>query len=192
MKTTKLIVVLTASLLSFPLLSYGKEVTSDLKESPVTITIVKSALGITKVEAPRFGTDIEVHQGEQTLTPENDLVIRVEDTRDSKQTSWGIQYQLTMFQNDKKVPLSNQGFHLKKGSLKADNQLVDGADYQPQEVHLQGKGSQVLVHNIQGSARQYEYRVNKKDIRLELPKGVPEGTYTAVQTITLMNSSEAE
>lgn len=195
MKPTKVILALTltACFISLPFTAFGDEVLNETKESPIAVEIVTSPLMIGKVEVPRFGKNLTVHQEKQTIIPESDLIIRVEDNRDHKQTPWGIHYQLSLFKNDKSRPLSGLVMDLKKGTLKADNHRIESSTaYEPQAVHIQGEGTQSLVNTIQGTATNYEYRVNKKDITLELPKGLQKGTYTAIQTVTLVNSSIAE
>ncbi|WP_285015758.1 WxL domain-containing protein [Lactococcus garvieae] len=171
----------------------GEEINNNQKETSVSIHVLESPLLIDEVKSPIFGNNLTTSKDKQTLVPETDLIIQIRDTRVVNKESWGLVYRLELFKNEKSEELSNYQLLIKKGKLKVDGKEVLNSKYKPTDVTISGNDQGQLVNNIQeNNGETYQYIVNSSDIALKLPKGVPSGTYVATQTITLINSIQAD
>lgn len=152
------------------------------KTSEMDITIMESPITLNHVSAPTFSETPEQSVG-QRLQAASDFVVVVQDKRDIKRTPWQLSYQLSAFDKAESVGIS---LELGKGVVTpiGDNQPIQ---YEARHVST-GKGSsETLVDALSTSHTQYEYRIPKEGIHLDIPTALGAGTYTARQTVTLMN-----
>lgn len=156
------------------------------KETPVSIQIVETPIRLEKVRAPTFGT-YERTSHAQKVQATSDLVIQVKDVRENKKTPWKLYYQLSQFSNGKEYAAL---LDLGKGSLRT----LDGGQEvpsSPQHVSLTSNETKTLVTAYSTEASEYLYRVHKQAINLLIPGDLPAGAFVAKQTVTLVNSPEA-
>lgn len=190
MKKTKAMILVLMILVSFPQMVHGKEVNSNQKETPFSIQILEGDLSISEIKIPQFGDHLTVSKNKQILVPESDFVIQVRDKRTNRKNPWAIMYHLTLFKNEKSEELVTQHLSMKKGKFTVDGEEVSPESYQANEIEITGEGQAQLANTIQENAGEtYEYRVKNKDIELELQESIPAGTYTATQTVTIVNSA---
>ena len=166
----------------------AEEVVSTQQKSSITITVVKNQAYIKSVEVPLFETAVKESSSTSVIYPKTDLVIQIADEREEKYGSWKLNYQLDVFALDDGTEAGEQKIHIGQGTLTTDGKWIDPADYQTNEVTLTTKEKQkTLVESIKGTADNYVYRVQAKNIKIELPEGIKAGTYKSEQVITLWN-----
>lgn len=156
------------------------------QESNIHIEIVDNPLTLEVVSVPRFKERSEKDVG-QVLEAENDFVVVVQDKRKHKGTPWRLTYQLTPFDTPDATPIT---LRLDKGRLvtpKGTGEL----SYKGRAANVVPGESQQLITAYSTKAERYEYRIPKEGIRLDIKTGLSAGTYTAKQTVTLINTPEA-
>lgn len=150
--------------------------------SDMQVTITESPITLNHVSAPTFSETPEQSVG-QRIQAISDFVVVVQDKRDTKDTPWQLSYQLSAFDQAESVGIS---LELGKGVVTTvgDNQPVQ---YEAQHVSTGKASGETLVDATSTTHTQYEYRVPKEGIYLDIPTALGAGTYTARQTVTLMN-----
>lgn len=175
--------------LVFPAIARGEEVLNQGgKNSSVGIDIVESPIRLTSVQAPTFGT-YELTGGKQEFQATGDLVIQVEDTRTSALSSWGVQYEVSLFEMTSGTSSLTDQARIKVGvgELIIAGQSADSSFYHPQAVELAAEGTGYLFQTTTSETTDFIYTVPKDKIALSIPNTVGKGEYTAVQTVTLIN-----
>lgn len=156
------------------------------QESNIHIEIVDNPLTLEVVSVPRFKERSAKDVG-QVLQAENDFVVVVQDKRKHKATPWQLTYQLTAFDTPDATPIT---LRLDKGQLVTPKGAGD-LSYKGRSVTVVPKENQQLVTAYSTKEERYEYRIPKEGIRLDIKTGLSAGTYTAKQTVTLINTPEA-
>lgn len=185
-------IVLGGSLLStgmiYPSTVFGEEVISQSGDSKISIDLIQSPLHLTTVQAPSFGT-YTLSGDNQKIQADGDLVIQVEDTRVTDLHSWGIQYEVSIFEtSDGAQSLGESGqIHVGSGKLTMADQAVDEAAYNSRSVELASNKNGTLLQVASSYTSTFSYRVPKENISISIPERTKPGVYTAVQTVTLVD-----
>lgn len=169
-------------------LVFGEEVTDQSNDSSISIGLVESPLHLVNVQAPSFGT-YELSGGNQIIQATDDLVIQVEDTRTTNLNSWGIQYEVSIFDSSKGTNSLGESSQISIGSgkLTMNNQSVDTTAYDSRSVKLAPNKSAILLQVESSLTNSFSYRVEKENITIMIPELTNPGTYEAIQTVTLID-----
>lgn len=168
----------------------AEEVSNQNGESPVVIQVNESPIRFSKVIAPMFGTyDIEKKSKNQEILANGDLIVQVVDTRESDFSSWGIQYELSLFKDISNGQSINSQviMHIGSGELLINGEAANPNFYQKQEVTVSPEKTGLLVQTTSSLHGEFLYRVPKERIKFTLLDSAKAGSYQAVQTITLTN-----
>ena len=168
----------------------AEEVSNQNDESPIVIQVNESPIRFSKVIAPTFGTyEIEKKSKNQEIMANGDLIVQVADTRESDFSSWGIQYELSLFKDiSDGQPMNSQVLlHIGSGELLINGEAANPNFYQKQEVTVSPEKTGLLVQTTSSLHGEFLYRVPKERIKFILLDNTKAGSYQAVQTITLTN-----
>ena len=170
--------------------SEAQEGSTQSNQTPLNIQVVESPLRLTKVQAPTFGTyEIDFQNSQRKIQATGDLLIEVDDTRTTLLSSWGIQYEISMFEDNsnQKTFGNTTVLNIGKGELSINRSQLDPTIYQTNSQELIPNKPALLLQTKESQTTKFTYRVPKEAISMNLPNGLKSGDYTATQTITLVN-----
>ncbi len=176
-----------------PLNVSAEQIITEKGQTPIQIEIVPSAIRLTEVTPPVFGT-YEITNESRSIQAKSDLVISIQHTDMYDSSPWQIDYELSVFENTAHSTKADSALTYKIGSgiLKIDGQAADMTTYQAQEINLgQDKRGTLMKTNISNS-KNYEYRVPKENISILIPENSSIGEYKAIQTVYLVSLPESE
>lgn len=161
------------------------------KSTPIEVKIKPKELYLTKIAPLNFGK----HKQETeafVLRPKEDFTVQVVDKRDSK-GDWSLYYQFALFKNEKKQVLPTR-LILGVGTLTIKDQSNKKDIYRSYKADSNSQQSKALLVKTKSSGlnMQYEYRIRKKNIRLNVPKNTPAGRYKAEQKLLLVEEPKIE
>lgn len=191
MKNKCSFMVISALFLSvlLPTISNADEISNVNKESSINVQLVESPIRFTDIKPPEFEVADIDYEADQKIKAVSDLVIHLADNRAGNLASWGIQYKITAFKNtsEENSLVESAVYNIGKGTLSSKEKAIDSSFYQSHSVNLKANENGTLLQTSDLENGDFTYRILKDDISISIPNSSKQGTYQAVQTITLVN-----
>lgn len=161
------------------------------KSTPIEVKIKPKELYLTKIAPLDFGKQ-EQQTDAFVLRPKEDFTVQVIDKRGSK-GDWSLYYQFELFKNEKKQVLPTRVI-LGAGTLTTKDQSNKTDIYRSYKADSNSQQSKALLVKTKVSElnMQYEYRIRKENIMLNVPKNTPAGSYQAEQKLLLVEEPKIE